>query len=155
MRKYKIPTFRIQLVKEGEMEPLRFSGPHDVVKYAQGYAMSDREIFVSLHLDSKNRVVGQEVVSVGTLNQAVVHAREIYKSAILANSAAIIISHNHPSGNVECSKEDDQLTRRMASAGRLLGIALLDHVIISPNGNWFSYQEKKPEMLKGEVRYEL
>ena len=144
---YKIPAFKIQLVKEGEMEPLGFSGPEDVVKFAQAYAMSDREVFVSFHLDSKNRVVGQEIVSLGTLNQSMVHVRELYKSAILANSAAIILCHNHPSGNVDPSIDDDRLTLKMSEAGKLLGIPVIDHLIVGPRESYFSYQEKKPELL--------
>lgn len=82
----------------------------------------DREYFVALLVDGKNRISGLHVVSEGTLNQSLVHPREVYKAAILANSAAIILAHNHPTGDVTPSKEDREITRRLKEAGDLLGI---------------------------------
>ena len=144
---YKIPAFRIQLVREGEAEAFVLSGPDDVAKIAEEYALWDREVFVCFHLDTKNHVIGREVVSIGTLNHSLVHAREVYKSAILANSAHIVLCHNHPSGKVDPSREDDHLTARLAEAGKLLGIAVLDHVIVGPWGRFYSYDSENPKAL--------
>ena len=144
---YKIQNFRIQLVAEGEIEAFRLCGPEDVSRFAGEYAMSDREVFACFHLDSKNRVIAKEVVSVGTLNQTLAHPREIFKAAIMNNSAAIILCHNHPSGNVEPSAQDNALTKRMADAGKLLGIPVHDHVIVSPRGFYYAYSIAKPELL--------
>jgi len=144
---YKIPAFRIQLVREGEIEALGLTGPDDVANIAAEYAMWDREVFVCLHLDTKNNVIGREIVSMGTLNHTLVHPREIFKSAILANSAHVILCHNHPSGTVDPSKEDDTVTARLAEAGRLLGIPVLDHVIVGPRGHFYSYEQENPKAL--------
>jgi DNA repair protein RadC len=90
----------------------------------------DREFFVCLLLDGKNRIAGIHTVSQGSLNQTIVHPREAFKAAILANSAAIIIAHNHPSGDLTPSREDMEITRRLKEAGELLGIKVLDHIIV-------------------------
>jgi DNA repair protein RadC len=95
----------------------------------------DREQFVALHLDAKNRLISREVVSVGHLTSALVHPREVFKAAILANAASIAFGHNHPSGSPEPSREDIELTRRLAKAGELLGIPVLDHVVIAARGH--------------------
>ncbi|KKK59891.1 hypothetical protein LCGC14_3029820, partial [marine sediment metagenome] len=80
-------------------------------------------------------------VAVGTLNAAIVHPREIFKIAIKANAAGLIVAHNHPSGDTNPSREDIALTRRLAEAGRILGIQFIDHIIIG-DGCWLSMKEK-------------
>ena len=81
-------------------------------------------------LNTKNKVVGVHIISVGSLNASIVHPREIYKSAILNNSSTIIMFHNHPSGDPTPSQEDIGITKRIFEAGKILGIELLDHLII-------------------------
>jgi DNA repair protein RadC len=90
----------------------------------------DREMFVALLLDGKNQVLGFNIVSIGSLTAALVHPREVFKPVILANAAAVILLHNHPSGSPEPSAEDRALTERLERAGELLGIRVLDHVIV-------------------------
>lgn len=113
-------------------EASRMSGPYEardlLVPYFQG---KDREHFVVLHLDSAHRPISVEVVSVGTLNSAVVHPREVFKGAILANAQAIIAAHNHPSGDLEPSEEDRRVFTKLKGAGELLGIKLLDFLVVS------------------------
>jgi len=92
-------------------------------------------------LDGKNQVLGFHVVSVGTLTASLVHPREVYKLAVLANAAAIVVVHNHPSGHPEPSAEDQAITLRLKEAGELLGIKLLDHVIIG-DGRYFSFTDQ-------------
>jgi DNA repair protein RadC len=89
-----------------------------------------KEHFMALHLDSKNRLLCIEVVSVGSLSAAVVHPREVFKSALLSSAAAVLFVHNHPSGDTVPSLEDREITRRLKEAGELLGIRVLDHIII-------------------------
>jgi DNA repair protein RadC len=91
------------------------------------------EHFRTLLLDSKNRVIASELVSTGTLNASLVHPRELFRRAIKASSAAVVLAHNHPSGDPTPSAEDLALTKRLVEAGRLLGIEILDHVIIGDN----------------------
>ncbi len=89
-----------------------------------------KEVFASVHLGSKNNILCVETVSVGSLNAAIVHPREVFKTALLSSAAAILLIHNHPSGDPAPSKEDIELTQRLKDAGELLGIRVLDHIII-------------------------
>ena len=98
------------------------------------------EVFAILCLTTKHRVIAYHEVSRGTLDATLVHPREVFKAALLANSAAIVISHNHPSGDSTPSVDDIDLTRRLAAAGELLGISLLDHIVIG-DGRYFSFKE--------------
>jgi DNA repair protein RadC len=99
----------------------------------------DREAFVILLLDTKNRLIGINLVSVGTLTASLVHPREVFKPAITASASAVIGIHNHPSGDPSPSREDADLTRRLWEAGKLLGIRFLDHVIIGDPGRYYSF----------------
>jgi DNA repair protein RadC len=91
---------------------------------------SDREEFVVVALDAKNRVIGTCSVHTGTVCQAVVRAADVFKFAVLCNATAIIVAHNHPSGDTTPSPEDLKLTKHLAKAGEVMGIALLDHLIV-------------------------
>jgi len=101
----------------------------------------DREQFRIVLLDTKNHVLGVRTVSVGSLSSSIVHPREIFKEAITRSSAAIILVHNHPSGDPTPSREDVEVTRRLVEAGRLLGIEVLDHVVVGDN-RFVSFKEK-------------
>jgi DNA repair protein RadC len=90
----------------------------------------DREYFVVILLDRKNTPIGINTVSIGSLTASVVHMREVFKPAILANAAAILCGHNHPSGDPAPSREDQALTQRLVDAGKLLGITVLDHIVL-------------------------
>ncbi len=96
----------------------------------------DREYFVVFILDAKNRISSCNVVSVGSLNQSIVHPREVFKPAILANGAAVILAHNHPSGDPKPSSEDIQITRRLKECGDVLGIKVLDHIIVCDDSSY-------------------
>ena len=103
----------------------------------------DREHFVVLMLDQKNKIIGIHTVSIGSLSASVVHPREVFKPAILSNAANILIAHNHPSGQPQPSQEDRVLTVRLAAAGKLLGISVLDHVIIGDGTSaYFSFADE-------------
>ncbi|MFZ5592270.1 MAG: RadC family protein [Bacillota bacterium] len=93
----------------------------------------DREHFVALLLNTKNQVLAREVVSVGTLSSSAVHPRELFKLAIRRSAAAVILLHNHPSGDPWPSQEDIQVTHRLIEAGRIIGIEVLDHIVIGDN----------------------
>ncbi|MCC6850431.1 MAG: JAB domain-containing protein [Deltaproteobacteria bacterium] len=98
--------------------------------FRERFAPLDREEFLVVPLGGKNQILGFHVVSVGTLTASLVHPREVYKIALLANAAAVIVVHNHPSGDPTPSAEDVAITRRLREAGELLGVSLLDHVVI-------------------------
>ncbi len=109
----------------------RIAKPPDALELLQPFlAEEDRERFMVLCLDSKNQPTTLHSVSVGNLNSAPVHPREVFKTAILGNANAIILSHNHPSGDPTPSQEDLEVTRRLQEAGKILGIEVLDHIIL-------------------------
>ncbi len=113
----------------------------DVFEYMDGRIPDEtREHLFLLHLNTKNRIMRHDIISVGTLNASLIHPREIYKSAIRESSHAIILVHNHPSGDVEPSNADKQVTTILKQAGSILQIELLDHVIIGKD-TWFSFRE--------------
>ena len=105
------------------------------------FEVLDREQVVVVFLDTKNKPIGFHVASVGTLNAALVHPREIFKAAIVANAASVIVLHNHTSGDPLPSVEDLAITERLAAAGKLLGIALLDSIVVGDNGSFFSFSD--------------
>lgn len=113
---------------------LPFKKPEDIYKYIQGFKDvfdDDREVFVAIYLDSRHRpLTDPYIVSLGSLNASLVHPREVFGPALELRSAAVIIAHNHPSGNPKPSTDDIELTQRLDEGGRLLGVALLDHIII-------------------------
>ena len=93
-------------------------------------------------LNTKNYLIGIETVSIGSLNSSIVHPRELFKTAIKKSAAAIILAHNHPSGDASPSQEDIEVTKRIKSGGNLLGIDVLDHIIIGEN-SYYSFKEEK------------
>ncbi len=105
----------------------------DAVAQLQELRTAKKEHFVVLYLNARNQLIHKETISIGTLNASLVHPREVFKPAIDCLAASIIIAHNHPSGEVEASEADIMLTGRLADAGKLLGIELVDHLIITNN----------------------
>lgn len=125
------PKYSVSITKPSEVS--------DLLAYLR---RQDREHFLVIHLDSRNQILGTETVSIGSLNYSIVHPRECFKAALLLNAASVILAHNHPSGSLVASDEDISLTKRMVQAGKLLGIEVLDHVIISGEG-YTSLKEKQ------------
>lgn len=101
-----------------------------------------KEKFVVVCLNSSNKIIRYEIISVGSLNSSIVHAREVFKVAIENNSANIILLHNHPSGNISPSQEDIQVTKKLVEAGKILEINVFDHIIIGGN-NFTSFINEK------------
>ncbi len=107
------------------------SSPADVDRLLRGrIANLDRENFVVVLLNTRNEVIGTPLVSVGTLSASLVHPREVFKPAIRASAASVVLAHNHPSGQVEPSREDREVTGRLEQCAEILGIEVLDHVIV-------------------------
>lgn len=109
--------------------PIR--SPRDACRAVSHIRAEDKEHFIALYLNARNTVIGEEAISVGSLNANIVHPREVFRPAITRAAAAIVLAHNHPSGDVTPSQEDLNLTARLVEAGRLLGIEILDHLIVS------------------------
>jgi DNA repair protein RadC len=104
--------------------------PEHVESYLCDIKALAQEVFVVITLNAKNRVIQKHLVSIGTVNSALVHPRECYRTAILDGASALILAHNHPSGDPTPSSEDIKITRQLISAGEVMGIKVLDHVII-------------------------
>jgi DNA repair protein RadC len=116
------------------------SSPADVERLLRGrIANLDRENFVVVLLNTKNEVIETSTVSVGTLAASLVHPREVFKPAVRASAASVILAHNHPSGKAEPSREDREVTKRLGEAAGILGIEVLDHVIVGDG--YFSMKE--------------
>ncbi|MBS1718608.1 MAG: JAB domain-containing protein [Armatimonadetes bacterium] len=133
------PVYRIQLVRENKGDRPLLNGPSEAASVIWKYLEhADREYFVSMMLDSASRVIGINTVSIGTLDCCLVSPREVFKAAILANAASIIVAHNHPSGDVRPSQEDLAVTKSLRKAGTLLEIEVLDHIIVGDGGVYTS-----------------
>jgi DNA repair protein RadC len=125
----------IELIPElAKIARVTVTSPADVAK-AYGSLFKDRvrERFLVLWLNSANRVTGFEIISEGILNSSIVHSREIFRGAIVATAAAVIIAHNHPSESAEPSAEDIQITKQVVEAGKIIGIPVHDHIIFAGN----------------------
>lgn len=103
---------------------------------------ADKEHFMVLHLDAKNKIVKDEIISVGALTGTIAHPREVFKSAIKESAHSVILVHNHPSGDPTPSDEDKIVTERLFEAGELLGIKVLDHVIIG-TAAWYGFKDNR------------
>ncbi len=118
------------------------STPRDAAQMVlRELSFADKEHFVIIMLNTKNRVIAKKVISIGHLNASIVHPREMFKEAIRRSSAAVILVHNHPSGDLTPSQEDIATTERLKQVGELLGIEVLDHLIVGDN-RYFSFREQ-------------
>ena len=133
---------KLDIEGQGEYSPLRFESSQDVFREFESLRESDKEKFYTLHLDTKNTVIGVELVSQGSLDSAPVHPREVYKSALLSSAASVIFVHSHPSGDPEPSIADKEITRLLKQAGELLQIGVLDHIIIGGMDKYYSFADK-------------
>ena len=142
--KKRIAIVTLKLVREKSIlyAKRRIASPGDAASLFRDYMGDlDREHFVVMGLNTKNEPVVIETIHIGSLNASIVHPREVFKSAILSNSAYIMVCHNHPSDDCEPSREDVSVTERLAQAGDLIGIPLLDHFIIGTEG-YVSFKER-------------
>lgn len=139
----RINVVSIKMVRESSVlyNIRRISEPKDIVDLGKKFLDElDREELIVACLNAKNEVNSINVVSIGSLNNSIVHPREVFKIAILSNAASIVMIHNHPSGDVTPSKEDKEITLRIKESGTILGIKLLDHIIIG-NDTYYSFKE--------------
>ncbi|GGA58132.1 hypothetical protein GCM10007416_34170 [Kroppenstedtia guangzhouensis] len=152
---YKIPVYDIRIAEEGyrhvtleivghHESPVEQVGtPRDAADAVRSYLKGvDREHFVVMLLSTKNKINGFHTCHIGSVNTTVVHPREVFKPAVIANTAGIIVAHNHPSGDPTPSREDVHITERLYEVGKIMGIELLDHIIIGDPGRYYSMLEK-------------
>ena len=131
------PIYKVMLVRESNIPVAKktIQSPEDAAKIMMDYLRgTDREHFVGMYLNATNALITIHTISIGILNSSLVHPREVFKMACIVNAAAVIISHNHPSGNLEPSADDLRITELMKEAGKLMGIKVLDHLIVNHMG---------------------
>ncbi len=139
----RVEVVSIRMVRESSFlySPRHISSPSDALELAKMHLEDrDREEFIIITLDTKNQPTSINMCSRGSINASIVHPREVFKTAVLSNSATILLAHNHPSGNPQPSKEDREITKRLVEAGNILGIKVLDHLIIG-HDSYFSFKE--------------
>ena len=125
-----------------EEEKPRINSPEVVYSFIYPKLREQKkESFIALYLNTKNQLIREETISIGSLNANIVHPREVFKTAIAESAAAIIVAHNHPSGDPSPSQNDIDITRKLIDAGRIMGIDLYDHIIIG-NGRFLSMKEE-------------
>jgi DNA repair protein RadC len=128
------------LIEESTPDYKKISCPGDLYPRLRRLGFKQKEYFVVVLLDGGHQIIKEVVVSIGLVNRTVVHPREIFHEAVLHCATAIILAHNHPSGNLEPSAEDRAITTRLDEAAGIMGIPILDHLIIVRNG-YFSFVE--------------
>ncbi|WP_415405750.1 JAB domain-containing protein [Sulfurovum sp. CS9] len=133
----------LQMVQEKaqEYKVNRITSASDVYSLLHEYAKKDKEHFLIVTLDGSSKIIEHRVIHIGTLNQSIVHPREVFRPAIQDNAAGIVIAHNHPSGTLEASRADIQITQRLKEVSKLVGIELQDHVILSKEG-YYSFSDE-------------
>ena len=147
--KYRVPRLKLCLVQEGprlkQLCPIKT--PTDAAGFFSPLRFAPEEHFVSLHLNARHEVIGLHEVSHGTVSASLVHPREVFKAAILSNSYALIVCHNHPSGSrLIASQEDLNTTEQLVKAANILGVNLLDHLIVSRGNDVYSIRENHPQL---------
>ena len=127
---------------EPELKDFDIKDPRSVVKAIRA-SIKDKtkEHFKLILLNARNKILGISTISIGSLNASIVHPREVFKDAIMHNAYSVVLAHNHPSGDPEPSEDDLTITKRFIEAGKILGIEVIDHIIITKTG-FFSFKEK-------------
>ncbi|NCN05093.1 MAG: JAB domain-containing protein [Spirochaetales bacterium] len=135
-----MPIYQIISERKANYE-VRISSPNDALQVLDRYRKAKQEHFICLSLNGNHVVEAVRIVSIGLVNRTVVHPREVFADPIVDRAAAVLLAHNHPSGNIEPSSEDREVTRRMKEAGNILGIPVLDHIILGKGDSYFSFLE--------------
>jgi uncharacterized protein len=142
----------IRYVGRAKRIPVAIHSPLEAVAFMRRVVRDDaREHFLALYLDGRHRPIAHQVVSVGTATASLVHPREVFQPAVLAGAAAVIVGHNHPSGDPSPSCEDRDVTKRLARAAEVLGIRLLDSVVWVRSGPFVSLQERAAALRKEQL----
>jgi DNA repair protein RadC len=139
--------YRVSLVREETTEydqGVLLSRPESVVRYLWTTLFHDfdREAMAAVYLDVRNRLIGVHLAYVGTLNRAAVEPRGLLVAGLLCNAAGLLVGHNHPTGDPDPSAEDVLFTRRLAKAGEVVGVRLVDHLIVAGPSSWVSLRDR-------------
>ena len=130
-------------------EQFKISGPEDIAAFSRSVLLDNsREQFIAMYLDAAHTVAAYSLISIGSANSTTVHPRELFQRAVLVGAIALVISHNHPSGNNTPSQQDLDITKRLRQCAEILGIKLLDHVIVTDLSHR-SLSVENPELWYG------
>ena len=135
---------KLKILQIREPQGDAVSSPDGVAKMMSAEAKADRECFWILHPNPANRIIEKELVSMGTLSSSLIHPREVFKKVIVNGAAGIITVHNHPGDQPQPSRDDYAIWERLDEAGKILGIVITDHLIITPSGKYYS---RKSDMV--------
>jgi len=145
--KYMMPEIKLALIKEPGEVALPVQCPEDIERFVTPMKFYSEEYFVAFHLNARHEVTSYNLVSKGSVSASLVHPREVFKAALLANTYAMIVAHNHPAGSKTASKEDLETTDQLIKAGKLLGVTVIDHIIVTMSGI-SSIREVHPELWR-------
>ncbi|MEL6704812.1 MAG: JAB domain-containing protein [Bacteroidota bacterium] len=138
-----VPVFSVRLVRERDHRTAKVTGPRSAARVAcellDGY---DREVFLVVALSTAGRVIGAHIAHMGTVDSSIASAREVYRFAILCNARSVVVAHNHPSGNLEPSRADVSVTKKLKEAGHAIGIDLVDSLVVGFDGAYTSLVER-------------
>jgi len=133
---------KVKTMTVREATGVMVSQSNHVANFLSDIANAAQEMMFVITLNTKNNIIDKHLVSMGTLSESLVHPREIFRPAISDSAKSIILAHNHPSGDITPSTQDNQITQRIKAAGELLGVDLLDHIIIG-NKSYYSYADER------------
>jgi len=128
-----------EIISVRKRKTVKIINPTDIFEAIKRYGSNEQELFLVITLNASLEIIAVHIASVGTANKMIIQPRDIYKHAIRDNATAIAVAHNHPSGALEPSPEDIELTNRIIEAGKILGIYIIDHLIISKR-NYYSFR---------------
>jgi DNA repair protein RadC len=131
------------LVREYDKKSQVILDPNAAIETCRDLFAMPKEVLVVLCLDAKSRIITREIVTVGTLTASLIHPREVFRLAISMNASAVIVLHNHPSGDINPSDDDITIADRLSDAGKLLGISMIDFIVYSSDNPYYSYTETK------------
>jgi DNA repair protein RadC len=138
---------KYQIVSERtSRDDYKISSPGDAYSALSRYQRKTKEHFLVLTLNGNHSVIRLTIITIGIANRTIVHPREVFIPAIKDNACAVVIAHNHPSGNLEPSLEDKEITSRLCKAGEIIGIPVLDHIIISKKGYYSFLESDEPSL---------
>ena len=148
METYNLPIIKLTLHIREPMGylPTVLRTPESALGFLKPLQESPNEQFICMHLNVRNEIIGLQVVSEGTISSSLVHPREVFKAAILNNASGVVFAHNHPGGSQIFSEDDIKTTKQLLLAANILGITVLDHVLITPQGSITSMKEYHPEL---------
>jgi DNA repair protein RadC len=148
--KYEIPTYQISLVRERITAYTNVDNPSIAADVFRQICCLDasRERWATIYLDGNNRLTGSEIIAIGSSSSVIVPLKEVFRGALVHGAGGIICGHNHPSGDPKPSPEDIEVTRKIIEAGKVIGMSVLDHVIVTDCGKDYSFASKMPKLFE-------